>query len=233
MEFTLLWQAGLGIVATIVVARAQQRWGLVDPGIGLGDRLLGAAVAGLFVGRITAMIFQGVNPILRPADILVVRGGVHTGAATVAALASLAWGLRHHLWRNLDAAAPAALAGLAGWHAGCMFRDACLGSASSLPWALAQSGSTITRHPVEIYAAGLYALAAIAWFLVGRGWRPGVVAGFALAVAGGVRLITHPLRPSIGGGPIGWYLAGVVAGLGISAWNGLGPRKQIERIPMS
>lgn len=219
MEFTLLWQAGLAMVATVVVARAQHRRGEVDPGIGLGDRLVGAAAAGMFVGRITAMILQGVNPILDPADILVVRGGVHTGVATVTALATLAWGLRHNLWCNLDAAAPAALAGLAGWHAGCVFRDACLGAASSLPWALAQSGSTITRHPVEIYAAGLYALAATAWFLGSRGWRPGVLAGFALAVAGGIRLVTQPLRPSIGGGPVGWYLAGVVAGLGISAWN--------------
>ncbi len=219
MEFTLLWQAGLGIVATVIVARTQNRRVVVEPGVDLGDRLVGAAVAGLVAGRITAMILQGVNPILRPADILVVRGGVHTGAATMAALASLAWGLRHNLWRNLDAAAPAALAGLAGWHAGCVFRDACLGAASSLPWALAQSGSTISRHPVEIYAAGLYALAATASLLMGRGWRPGVLAGFAIAVAGGIRLVTQPLRPSIGGGPVGWYLAGVVAGIGISAWN--------------
>lgn len=233
MEFTLLWQAGLGIFATVIVARAQHRRGAVDPGLRLGDRLVGAAAAGMFVGRITAMTLQGVNPILRPADILVVRGGVHTGVATMTALAVLAWGLRRNLWRNLDAAAPAALAGLAGWHAGCVFRDACLGAVSNLPWALAQPGSTITRHPVEIYAAGLYALAATAWFFVGRGWRPGVLAGFAIAVAGGARLVTQSLRPSIGGGPVGWYLAGVVAGIGISAWNRLGPRSRPERISAS
>ena len=213
MEFTLLWQAGLGVLAALVVARFQSRRGLVPRDLGLGDRLVGAAAVGVLVGRLAAMIVQGANPILAPADILVVRGGVHTGAASLAALATLAWGLRSNLWHGLDAAAPAALAGLAGWHAGCVFRGACLGTVSGLPWALAQPGSTITRHPVELYAAGLYALTAAGALWVGRRWAPGVLAGLALAVAALARLATQPLRPSIGGGPIGWYLAGTVAGL--------------------
>jgi len=213
MEFTLLWQAGLGVAAAVVVARFQRRRGLVSRDVGLGDRLVGAAVVGMLAGRLTAMIVQGVNPILSPADILVVRGGVHTGAASLAALATLVWGLRNDLWNGLDAAAPAALAGLAGWHAGCVFRGACLGTISSLPWAIAQPGSTITRHPVELYAAGLYALAAAGAFWLGRRWTLGVLAGLALASAALVRLATQPLRPSIGGGPIGWYLAGTMTGL--------------------
>jgi prolipoprotein diacylglyceryltransferase len=213
MEFTLLWQAGLGVVAAVAVARLQRRRGLNSADVGLGDRLVGAAAVGMLVGRLTAMILQGVNPVLVPADILVVRGGVDTGAASLAALATLAWGLRNDLWHGLDAAAPAALAGLAGWHAGCVFRGACLGTVSSLPWAFAQPGSTITRHPVELYAAGLYALAAAGAFWVGRRWTPGVLAGLALALAAVARLTTQPLRPSLGGGPIGWYVAGTVTGL--------------------
>jgi len=216
MEFTLLWQAGLGVVAAVVVARLQRRRGLVPSDLGLGDRLVGAAAVGMLVGRLTAMVVQGVNPILAPADILVVRGGVHTGAASVAALATLGWGLRSNLWHGLDAAATAALAGLAGWHAGCVFRGACLGTVSNLPWALAQPGSTITRHPVELYAAVLYTLAAAGAFWVGRRWTPGVLAGLALALAALARLATQPLRPSLGGGPIGWYLAGTVTGLAVA-----------------
>jgi prolipoprotein diacylglyceryltransferase len=213
MEFTLLWQAGLGVLAAVVVARFQSRRGLVPRDPGLGDRLVGAVAVGVLSGRLAAMIVQGVNPVLAPADVLVVRGGVHTGAASLAALATLAWGLRSNLWRGLDGAAPAALAGLAGWHAGCVFRDACLGTVSRLPWALAQPGSTITRHPVELYAAGLYALAAAGALWVGRRWTPGLLTGLALAVAALARLVTQPLRPSLGSGPIGWYLAGTVIGL--------------------
>lgn len=213
MEFTLLWQAGFGVLAAAMAARFQVRRGLVPRDVGLGDRLVGAAAAGMLVGRLTAMIVQGTNPILTPADILVVRGGVHTGAASLAALVTLAWGMRSNLWSGLDAAAPAALAGLAGWHAGCVFRSACLGTVSNLPWAFSQPGSTITRHPVELYAAGLYALAAAGALWVGRRWTPGVLAGLAVATAALIRLATQPLRPSIGAGPIGWYLAGTMSGL--------------------
>lgn len=213
MELTLLWQAGLGVVAAVAVAGVQRRRGLVPGEAGLGDVLVGAAAVGMLAGRLTAMIVQGVNPVLSPADILVVRGGVDTGAAALAALATLAWGLRSHMWPGLDAAAPPVLAGLAGWHAGCLFRDACLGTVSTAPWALAQPGSSVTRHPVELYAAGLYALAAALALRVGRRWAPGVLAGAGLSVAALVRLATEPLRPSIGGGPVGWYLAGTVTGL--------------------
>jgi hypothetical protein len=115
--------------------------------------------------------------------------------------------------------APAILLALAGWHAGCLWRGACLGTVSDLPWAWSQTGSSVTRHPVEIYAALALALGA---YLVSRlGWRPWVRAGAALALASGIRLATEPLRPSITGGPIGWYVAGLVLGIvGIV----LGPR---------
>lgn len=159
------------------------------------------------------MMIQGVNPLLSPADILIVRGGIDTGAASVAALATLAWELRGDLWHGLDAAAPAALAGLAGWHAGCLFRSACLGTSSTLPRAWSQPGSPITRHPTELYAAGLFLIAAAAAYGVGTRWRPGVLAGAALMAAALSRLITQPLRPSIANSVVGWYSAGLVVGL--------------------
>lgn len=213
MEFTLLWQAATGVLVVLAVVRLQQRRGLVARDVGLGDRMVGAAAAGLLVGRLSALVSQGVNPFLSPADILVVRGGVHTGTASLAALATLAWGLRGHLWPGLDAAAPAALTGLAGWHAGCVFRSACLGTISDLPWALALPGSVITRHPVELYAAGLYVLAAAGGLWVGTRWPPGVLAGAGLMTAALVRLTTQPLRPAIGSGPVAWYAVGAAAGL--------------------
>ncbi len=99
------------------------------------------------------MIGQGINPLSNLGDILLVRGGVDTVAAAAAAVAAYAWLVRSDLWTLLDAGATAALAGLAGWHAGCLVRDTCLGTRSSLPWALEQDPAGIGRHPVEIYAA--------------------------------------------------------------------------------
>lgn len=213
MEFTLLWHALTGVMAAVLVARLLRHRGLTTRESGLGDRLVGSAMVGLLAGRLTSMLVQGVNPLTNIADILVVRGGVHTGAAALTAVVTLVWSSRRNLWPELDVAAPAALAGLAGWHAGCLFRGACLGTVSDLPWALAQPGSTITRHPVELYAAVLYLLAAaVGLWAIGR-WRSGVLAGASLAAAATVRLATEPLLPSLEGGPVGWYVAGVAVGL--------------------
>jgi hypothetical protein len=82
---------------------------------------------------------------------------------------------------------------------------------SDLPWVWALPGSQATRHPVEIYAA--IALALGAWVVSRLGWRRWARAGVALTVISAVRLLTEPLRPSITGGPVAWYIAGVVIGL--------------------
>lgn len=162
------------------------------------------------------MLLQGTNPLTNPADILIVRGGVHTGMATVAALGAYLWAAK---WKvaYLDATAPAALMGLAGWHTGCLWRGACLGTESSLPWAWAQGASLITRHPVELYAA--VGLLIGAWVVSRLSWKILTRAGVALALAGSVRLLTEPMRPSITGGPVDWYLAAIAFGLA-AAWAG-------------
>lgn len=214
MEFTLLWAvltaAALGWLGT-------RFWpeGLPHRA---ADRLLGAGAIGLLVGRITAMIGQGANPLLHPGDILVVRGGVDTAGATTGALVAYLWSVGGEL-RYLDAITPAALLALAGWHGGCLWRAACLGTSSDLPWALAEPGSAISRHPVELYAA--LALAAVAWAMARLSFRPLLRSGLGLAAAGVVRLLTEPLRLSLTGGPTGWYIAAIAAGLVAAA---VGPR---------
>lgn len=206
MEFTLLFAA---LTAFVMMWVGTRIWTGRLPERPLDD-LVGSAVVGLFVGRIAAMVAQGINPFINPLDIIIVRGGVHTGAAAIGAISALAWASRNRL-ANLDSLAPAALLGLAGWHTGCLWRGACLGTASDLPWAWSGPVSEITRHPVELYAA--VALVASAW-LVGRlPWRILLKSGSALGLAGLVRLITEPMRPSLSGGPIGWYLAAVIVGL--------------------
>lgn len=221
MEFTLLWAAAAGVGLALGVAWLEKKLGLIPPEAGsLSDLLLGAVGVGLITGRLAAMLLSGTNPVTHPADIIIVRSGVDTGFASLGALTLVVVTSRRHLLPTLDALAPAALAGLAGWHAGCLFRGACLGTASSLPWTIAQPGSEVTRHPVEIYAALLFAIAAFGLFVWLRRGRAaaGLPAGVALALAGAIRLLTEPMRPSLGPGPVGWYLAAIVVGLGAGTW---------------
>lgn len=206
MEFTLLFAALTGVGSAYLGTRLWPERLPERP----ADKLIRSAAIGAFSGRIIAMLLQGINPLTNPGDILILRGGVSIPAATAAAIVSYGWSTG---WRPsyLDAIAPSALLGLAGWHAGCLWRQACLGTPSDLPWAWAQSGSTITRHPVELYAAVALLLAAI---VVARlDWTPLLKTGVALASAGLVRLVTEPMRPSIGSGPVGWYVAAVVIGV--------------------
>lgn len=214
MEFTLLWAALTAIGFAWLGTRI---WPERLPDHAT-DRMVGAAAAGLLVGRLSAMLLQGTNPLSNPGDILIVRGGVHTGTATAAAIATYLWAAK---WKvaNLDATSPAALMGLGGWHAGCLWRNACLGSGSELPWAWAQEGSLISRHPVELYTA--VGLMIAAWLVSRLPWRLLTKSGVALALAGLVRLLTEPMRPSITGGPVVWYIAAIVVGLAAAI---IGPR---------
>lgn len=205
MEFTLLWAALTAVAFALLGTRIWDERLPDHP----TDRLIGAATGGLIAGRLTAMIVQGINPLLNPMDIIIVRGGVHTGAATIGAIFTYLWSGKWRL-EHLDATAPAALAGLAGWHAGCLWRGACLGSESTLPWAWAEPGSAIMRHPVELYAA--LALVAAALLVSRLPWHLLARSGAALALTGVIRLATEPMRPSITGGPLGWYVAAIVVG---------------------
>ncbi|MEX2419092.1 MAG: prolipoprotein diacylglyceryl transferase family protein [Acidimicrobiia bacterium] len=190
------------------------------------DRMISAAVVGLFVGRIAAMALAGTNPITRPLDVLIVRGGVDTGFAATAALTWLAFAGRGDLWRNLDAVAPASLAGLAGWHLGCLFSGTCLGTTTSLPWGLTAAGGVVARHSTEIYAAlAFVAAAALVSAARRRVTAPGVLATSALAAAAFIRLATEPLRLGIGTGPEWWYASGVAVGLGIVLYRVVNARR--------
>jgi prolipoprotein diacylglyceryltransferase len=191
----------------------------------LWDTAIGAAVTGVVVGRLAAMILAGTNPITRPGDIIIVRGGVDTVAASVTAIVAFGVMARRDLWGRLDAVAPAVLGALAAWHGACLTRDACLGTPSDLPWAFSQAGSEVTRHPTEFYAALLLVAGTIA-LIMGKKRHPpaGVVAGVALALAAGVRLATEPLRPVLGAGLEWWYLCGVVLGVGLTGWRAIRSR---------
>ena len=215
MEFSLLGAAviSVGLLYAVLYWEAK-RGNAAACTKDLWDLTLGSAAAGLVIGRLAAMINSGVNPATHPGDILIVRAGVDTGWASLTALAMLAFMGRGEIRAVADGASAAVLAGLAGWHGGCLVRDACLGTASDLPWAVSLEGSVVTRHPTELYAAlGFVVIGAllVVWKL-----RPpalGVVGASALAAAGTIRLITEPLRPALGGRPTLWYLAAIAAGI--------------------
>ena len=212
MELTLLWAALTGVMMAWFGIRI---WDERTPPDAF-DLLIGAAISGLAAGRLWAMVTQGVNPLTNPLDILLVRGGVDTGAATAGALAGFLWGVRGRVG-VLDAVAPAALLGLAGWHAGCLWRSACLGTVSDFPWAWSLPGGVATRHPVETYAA--LGLVVAAWVVSRSSWSLLTRSGTGLALAALIRLSTEPLRPSLEGGPMALYLAGVVAGVAAIAFG--------------
>lgn len=203
MEFTLLAAAVTAVAVMWLALRLTGRAGEFD-------LLVTAAVVGLLTGRLVAMVLAGVNPITRPLDILIVRGGVDTVGAAVGAVAYLAWTTRGRR-EILDGVAPAAVAGMAGWHFGCLWRGTCLGAAADIPWGWALSGSDIVHHPVELYAAGLLAVAA--WALTRIPAGNGRRALLALAAVAAARLITQPLRPSLSGGTSWWYGAAVLLGV--------------------
>jgi prolipoprotein diacylglyceryltransferase len=210
MELTLLWAALTAFLAAYLALR------LRPPDVPNRplDRLIGAAVVGMFTGRLAAVLAAGINPIANPGQLLLIRGGVDTMWASVAGFATLVWPLRRNL-RAIDNLAPAVLAALGGWHAGCVWRSTCLGTASDLPWAWALPGSDVTRHPVELYAA--IGLAAGAILLARLTLPTGTLTGLAISWAAVIRLLTEPMRPSIGGGPVAFYVGAAVVGVVVIA----------------
>lgn len=225
MEFTLLAAVLTGVAFAWITLRLHaDRVNRIDRPL---DALIGAAAVGMVVGRLVAMAGARVNPLTHPTDILIVRAGVDTVAASAAATATLIWMGRKDLPGFVDSLAPAALAGLAGWHAGCLWRGTCLGAAAAVPWGWAQPGSTITRHPIGLY--GAVALVLAAW-LVTRVRTPWVPTGLAIGSASLVRLLIEPVRPSLTGGPMWWYGLAVLAGAGVAVfgWRRTPPQRPLE-----
>lgn len=221
MEFTLLAAVMLG-VATACGWLAVIHRGETAMRRTTCDLVVIGALAGIVAGRVWAMVAAGTNPITHPGDLFIVRGGVDPFAASIAALAAVGWSARHEGWALLDAAAPGAAMGLAGWHAGCLVRDACLGSTTSLPWGWATTAGGAGRHPVELYAAALLVLAALGVTML---WRrrggSGLATTVAVVAAAGVRALTEPLRPVIGDGrTLGYGIATIISlGAAVVLWR--------------
>ncbi len=232
MEFTLLGAAAIaGGTAYGMLWWEAKRGNAARCAGNLWETAMVSAVAGIFIGRIVMMLVDGVNPLAHPLDIMLVRSGVSTVGASLGAAVVFLWLARKEPIAMADGISAAALAGLAGWSAGCLVRGTCLGTASDLPWALTQEGSTVTRHPVGIYAALLLAVAAIAlaWWKAYRRPPAGTPASLAIAAAAAVRLATEPFQPSLSGGPVWFYAAALMVGLLAVAWFGVVTPRRARR----
>ena len=216
MEFTLLGAAAIAVGGFWLMLRWEAKRGNASGcAVDLWDAGLVSAISGVLVGRLVAMVQAGISPIADPAQIILIRSGVSTTGVVLGTAVVFVFLARRAPIVAGDAIAPAALVGLAGWHAGCLVTNSCLGTESSLPWAMTLPGSDITRHPVEIYAAGILLLAGVALALWKQHGRPplGSVAGTAILAAAAARLITEPLRISLAGGPVYLYAAGILVGI--------------------
>ena len=226
MQFDLLGAAAFAVFGFWLMLRWEAKRGnAAGCALSLWDTGLMSGMAGLLIGRLVSMVTAGINPLTDPFQIILVRSGVSTVGATLGALGVFAWIARKSLLEAADGIAPAALVGLAGWSAGCLATGSCLGTESSFPWATALPGSTVTRHPVELYAAGAFLLAGIGLAMWKQYGRPplGSVAGLALVAASLIRLATEPMRISLAGGPIYLYVAGALAGTALLIWSFASP----------
>ena len=222
MEFSLLGSAAIGVFGFWGMLRYEAKRGnAAGCAVDLWDAGIVSAVAGLFAGRIAAMLAAGIDPLTNPAQIILIRSGVSTTVTALVTIATFALLSRKDLIAAADGISAAALAGLAGWHAGCVTTGSCLGTESSLPWAMSLQGSDITRHPVELYTAAILLTAAVGIALWKQHGRPPAAspAGVALIAASGARLVTEPLRISLSGGPVLLYAAGVAVGTAVVIWS--------------
>jgi prolipoprotein diacylglyceryltransferase len=223
VEFTLLIAAAGAVAALRLVLYYEAPRG--NAAVGCASRLFDAGLSAMFfgvlIGRLWAMVAAGTSPLARPFDVLLVRGGVATGPATVAALITFAWIMRDDLWWAIDSIAPAAVAGLAAWHAGCLATGACLGTTTTLPWAMTEPASSVGRHPTELYAAltlTLVAATLVVWKMRTRP-VPGVLGAIGFTAAAATRLATEPLRLTLGSPPTQWYILGIVSGVALIIWR--------------
>ncbi len=216
MEFTLLGAAAIAVGGFWLMLRWEAKRGnAAGCALDLWDAGLVSAIAGVAIGRLVSMVQAGISPISDPAQIILIRSGVSTAGVVIGTIVIFLFLARRDPVVASDAIAPAALIGLAGWHAGCLVTSSCLGTESSLPWAMALPGSDVTRHPVELYAAAALLLAGVGLALWKQHGRPplGSVAGAAILAASAIRLATEPLRISLAGGPIYLYAAGILVGV--------------------
>lgn len=210
------YNVALSLAVCIALALAV-RAGL-RAGVSLGPwsaLLLGAASAGL-IGS-TFVSLNG-TPLAPGAKSNV--GGLAIGIPIAMLLAI--W-LRIGAWRALDLLSVPTLIGLAIGRLGCLLAGCCIGTASTLPWAIHYDGDETDRHPVQFYESIGDLLLAYgltrAFRTSNTPLRAGDRATLAIGGYAALRFMTELLRAgrttTYGLNPVQWWMLAVIAVLGV------------------
>lgn len=193
----------LSVLAMVAAVAASSR--VARPAT-LGDRgVLDAATApvlvGLLVGRIVAMVLDDPRGLMRPGDILIIRGGVEFWPGVLAGMAVAAVAAKRagtDVSSRLADLAPHALVAYAVYEAFCLVRDGCFGPVASV--GLRPEGIPQRQIPIGLLVA--IATVAIAW-AVRRLTAASPLRGVVLALAGvaAVRAAAATWLPRISDGP--------------------------------
>jgi phosphatidylglycerol:prolipoprotein diacylglycerol transferase len=162
---------------------------------------LAAAVIGAKIYLWIILTLQGVsvtgNSFLGLFIIPKGEGG-YLGALSAGALFAVFYSRRYRLpfWELGDHVAPGLAAGYAVMKIGCFLSGCCLGTPSSLPWAVHFPFQNYSVHPVQLYESGLaLVLAVILYRKHGREkWKYGRLIGLFLIVFSFVRILTTFFR---------------------------------------
>ncbi len=187
-----------------------------EPRIGFVDAALGAAIAGVVVGRLATLLLDDPTSIGSISDMLIIRSGVEFWPGVTAAVAFVWWSERRagpFSHTRLVGLVPLAMVGYAAYEAACIFRDGCFGPESQI--GLRPPGVMTPMFPVGWAMA--IALLAAAWatrLLARREKSPVLIVSAATAAVAGVRSVGSIWLPHVGDGLTRQHVTSIVIGSG-------------------
>ncbi len=180
--------------------------GSFDPPVSFVDAILGAAGAGIVLGRLTTLVLDERSSLGRIAEMLIIRSGVDFWPGALAAVAVLIWGAKRDQvdsWVRLADLAPLGMVGYGVYEASCVFRSGCAGPVS--PIGLQPAGISSRVLPIGIIVAVAVVASAVFLHRMSRRRAPRsstakvIVVGSVLAVSV-IRSIASFWLPKLGGG---------------------------------
>lgn len=191
-------------------------------------------VAGLVAGRLVAVVLDDPASLRRPADLLLIRGGVEFWPG-LAAAATAVWlaGRREpvNFLDRLADMAPVALWGYAAYEAACLLREGCFGPT----WFLGVRPGGLGSRQVPVGV--LVGLAAAALGIAGWRWsrrvRPAAVLAPSLAGLAAIRSAAGFALPKVSAGltrPHRESMAALAVGLLLSAGVAARGRRGFRRV---
>jgi len=203
VSFNLAADAAVGVAAfwALLVWEAK-RGNAAGCALNVWNAGIVAASSGVLIGRLTRMLADGIDPLTAPAQIINIAGGVSTVGSGIGTVVVFTFLARHAPVRAGDAIAPAALFGLAGWHASFFTTTTFL------------RPELLRDTDVDLYTTGGLLIAGAALAVWKQRGRPplGAITGTALLASSSILLVAELLHTSPAGGSLMLYSLGMVAG---------------------